>query len=329
MIISKTPLRISFVGGGTDLASFYKKNQYGAVISASIDKYIYVILKKNHDIFEERFRLNYSESELVNDVEEIKNSIIRECIKFTGVSDKLYIATIADIPASSGLGSSSAFCVGLLNSLYSYKGIKVSNEQLAEEAAHIEMNILNRPMGKQDHYSCAIGGINLFKFKDDESVEIKKLSLSNERVNEIFNCTLSFWTGVTRASETTLSEQDKNSRINEKNLKLMREQTSDLLHEFMNDNFSIKNFGEIINKNWNLKKQLSSNITNRKIDEIYNDCLKNGAYGGKISGAGNGGFLNIIAEDIYSKKISSNLQKFGLKKVKFLSDKKGSHLIYN
>jgi len=184
-------------------------------------------------------------------------------------------------------------------------------------------------MGKQDHYSCAIGGINLFKFKDDESVEIKKLSLSNERINEIFNCTLSFWTGVTRASETTLSEQDKNSRINEKNLKLMREQTSDLLHEFMNDNFSIKNFGEIINKNWNLKKQLSSNITNRKIDEIYNDCLKNGAYGGKISGAGNGGFLNIIAEDIYSKKISSNLQKFGLKKVKFLSDKKGSHLIYN
>lgn len=329
MIISKTPLRISFVGGGTDLASFYKKNQYGAVISASIDKYIYVILKKNHDIFEERFRLNYSESELVNDVEEIKNPIIRECIKFTDVSDKLYIATIADIPASSGLGSSSAFCVGLLNSLYSYKGTKVSNEQLAEEAAHIEMNILNRPMGKQDHYSCAIGGINLFKFKDDESVEIKKLSLSNERVNEIFNCTLSFWTGVTRASETTLSEQNKNSRINEKNLKLMREQTFDLLDEFMNDDFSIKNFGEIINKNWNLKKQLSSNITNRKIDEMYKNCLKHGAYGGKISGAGNGGFLNIIAEDSHSEKISSNLKKFGLKKVKFLSDNKGSHLIYN
>ena len=329
MIISKTPLRISFVGGGTDLASFYKKNLYGAVVSASIDKYIYVIVKKNHDIFEEKFRLNYSESELVNDVEEIRNPIIRECIKFTEISDKLYIATIADIPASSGLGSSSAFCVGLLNSLYNYKKIKVTNEQLAEEAAHIEMNILKRPMGKQDHYSCAVGGFNLFKFNDDETVKIENLSFSNERIDEIFKCFLSFWTGMTRSSETTLTEQEKNSEINEKNLILMRDQTLDLLNEFKNEKFNIKNFGEIIDKNWNLKKQLSSNITNNKIDELYSNCLKNGAYGGKISGAGNGGFLNIISENIYHKKIINDLQKFGLKQVQFLSEKKGTHLIYN
>ena len=157
MIISRTPLRISFAGGGTDIPSFYKKNSYGCVLSSAINKYIYVSVKKHSKLYSEKIRLNYSETETVNDVEKIKNPIIRTCLKFLEIDDNIYISTVADAPGSSGLGSSSTFCVGLLNALYAYKGQKVNSNRLAKEAAKIEMEILKRPIGKQDHYAAAFG----------------------------------------------------------------------------------------------------------------------------------------------------------------------------
>ena len=176
MIISKTPLRISFFGGGTDLPTFYKNSNYGAVVSSSINQYLYVTIKKQNKLFDE-YRLNYSITELVKDIDKVKNPIIRECIKFMNIDDYLYISTIADAPSETGLGSSSSFCVGLLNVLYKFKGISVSIEKLAEEASHIEINKLNLSLGKQDHYIAAYGGLNYIKFFDNEKVEIEKMDL--------------------------------------------------------------------------------------------------------------------------------------------------------
>ena len=180
MIISKTPLRISFAGGGTDLRSYYENNKFGAVLNTSINSYIYVTIKKQTSLFQEKYRLNYSETELVNDLEQINNPIIRECIRFLEINDQLYISTIADAPASTGLGSSSTFCVGLLNTLYKFKGEVVSPGRLAEEAAYIECDILKRPMGKQDHYAAGFGGLNYIRFNDDESTNVKSINLSKK-----------------------------------------------------------------------------------------------------------------------------------------------------
>ena len=198
MIISRTPLRISFAGGGTDIPSFYKKNSYGCVLSSAINKYIYVSVKKHSKLYSEKIRLNYSETETVNDVEKIKNPIIRTCLKFLEIDDNIYISTVADAPGSSGLGSSSTFCVGLLNALYAYKGQKVNSNRLAKEAAKIEMEILKRPIGKQDHYAAAFGSINFFKFNSDDSVSIKPVDETSRYTKMIFESLITFYTHQNR-----------------------------------------------------------------------------------------------------------------------------------
>lgn len=324
MIISKTPLRISFAGGGTDLPSFYKHNEYGAVISTSIDSYIYVTVKKHTPLFEERIRLNYSEAELVTDINEIKNPIIRECLKFLNIDDRLYISTIADAPGSSGLGSSSSFCVGLLNALYKYKGITVSSGRLAEEAAYIEIEVLKRPMGKQDHYAGAYGGLNYFRFNADGTVTVKPIIVSISVINDLFNSMISFWTGVVRPSESVLAEQDKNNIKNSENLLIMRQQAEELSNLLYSDNFSIERFGKTIHAGWQLKRQLASQVSNPGINRYYNIAMKNGAYGGKISGAGGGGFLNIFARVDNHLNITNSLQKAGLVPFKFNIDASGT-----
>jgi len=324
MIISKTPLRISFVGGGTDLPSFYKNNDYGAVLSTSIDSYIYVVIKKHTKLFQEKIRLNYSEVELVDDFNEIKNPIIRECLKFLNIDDYIYISTIADAPGSSGLGSSSSFCVGLLNALYKYKGINTSIAQLAEEAAYIEIEVLKRPMGKQDHYAAAYGGINYFKFEADGSVIIRPISLSRNKISMIFDNMLSFWTGLTRPSETVLSEQDKNNSENVDVLLKMRHQVDDLVKMLSVNTTNIKQFGALIHDGWKMKRQLASQISNNTLDHYYEIAIKNGACGGKISGAGGGGFLNIFADKKYHNKITHALVKEALIPFRFHSDSLGT-----
>ena len=210
MIISKTPLRISFFGGGTDLPSFYESTNYGSVLSVSIDSYIYVTIKKHSELFVEKYRLQYSETELGNNLSDIKNPIIRECLRHLNVTDNIYISTIADAPGASGLGSSSSFCVGLLQALYKYKGEDVSAGKLAKEAAYIEIDLLKRPMGKQDAYAAAFGGLNYFRFNNDQTVTIKPMVLPDENKKIIFDHMLSFWTGVARPSESILEEQNNN-----------------------------------------------------------------------------------------------------------------------
>lgn len=324
MIISKTPLRVSFVGGGTDLPSFYKNNDYGAVLSTSIDKYIYVTIREHGQMFDEKIRLNYSETELIDDIEDIKNPIIREALKFLNIDEKLYISTIADIPGSSGLGSSSAFCVGLLNALYYYKGEKVSRMRLAEEAAHIEINLLNRPMGKQDHYGAAIGGLNSIQFNADESINIRPVFLDHDQTSLFFDNLITFWTGVTRSADSVLKEQNDNKDKNQETLIKMRDQVNSLYDILTGDNFNLKSLGKEIHKNWEMKQSLASNITNPTINDAYNKAMELGAHGGKLSGAGNGGFISFFAEADKHQAIKNALERMGMKSIKFNLDPSGA-----
>ena len=324
MIISKTPLRISFAGGGTDLPSFYKHNSYGAVLSTSINSYIYVTVKKHTRLFSERFRLNYSETELLDDIESIENPIIRECLRFLGIDDRIYISTIADAPGSSGLGSSSSFCVGLLNALYKYKGETVSPGRLAEEAARIEIDILKRSMGKQDHYAAAFGGLNYIRFNSDESVTIRPVITKVQTIEKLFNSMISFWTGVVRPSESILKEQDEKNKENADVLIAMREQANELMNLLYDDNFSIEQFGGIIHQGWQMKRKLASNISNSTIDRFYKIARQSGGIGGKISGAGAGGFLNIFADRVNHEKIKDSLKKTGLIPYSFSWDSAGT-----
>jgi|TARA_B100001971_G_scaffold214974_1_gene255976 D-glycero-alpha-D-manno-heptose-7-phosphate kinase len=324
MIISKTPLRISFAGGGTDLPSFYRYNEYGAVLSTSINKYIYVIIKEHSLLFPERFRFNYSETEQVDNIDKIKNPIIRECLKFLNIDEKLYICTVADAPGSSGLGSSSTFCVGLLNALYFYKGEVVSRGRLAEEAAYIEIEVLGRPMGKQDHYAAAFGGLNFIKFHADEKASILPILGYKEIDSLLFQSLLTMWTGTERPSGSILSEQDKNSKKNCNVLLRMRAQ-AEQMYEMLNErDIIMENFGRLINKGWKLKRTLASNISNSSIDDAYETAMNLGAFGGKISGAGGGGFLNIIVPVDKSKVIADALIAKGMTPFKVAMDTSGT-----
>ena len=324
MIISKTPLRISFAGGGTDLRSFYQNNKFGAVLSTGIDSYIYVSIKKQSLLFDEKYRLNYSETELVDDLENIKNPIIRECLRFLNIDDQLYISTIADVPASTGLGSSSTFCVGLLNALYKYKKEIVSAGRLADEASHIECDILQRPMGKQDHYAAAYGGMNYIRFYDDETVTIRPLNINNINLKIFSNSILMFWTGITRQSETVLKEQEEKNHSNKNILIQMRDQALELSNLLMDPNLSIESVGRLLNTGWQLKKKLASKITNPSINNWYESALECGSYGGKISGAGGGGFMTLVADPVNHNQLSTALSKLNLIKYKFGLDSSGS-----
>ena len=327
MIISKTPLRVSFLGGGTDFEDFYKLHS-GAVISCAIKRYIYVSIKKQSELFNEKYRLNYSETELVSDLDKVKNPIIRECIRHVGIDDRLYISTIADIPASSGLGSSSSFCVGLLNALYEYVGKDTNRIQLAEEAAHIETKILKRPMGKQDHFPPAFGGINLYEFATDGSTYIKPLNLSSNEINLLEKNTFMFWTTIQRDSSSVLSEQQDNIPKRIKELTYLKNQAHDVFNKFSLDGFDLEHLAKQMNVNWEMKKNLATKINISKIDKIYQKLLGTLIVGGKISGAGGGGFLTLISKENKSKKLIEYFAKNGFNKFERLSiDFRGSQVI--
>ncbi len=325
MIISKTPLRISLAGGGTDFRSYYEPNGFGAVLSTSINSYLYVTVKKQTRLFAEKYRLNYSETERVLNIDEIKNSIIRQTLKFLNIDEQLYISTISDVPASTGLGSSSSFTVGLLNALYRFKGHRlVSAVRLAEEASYIEVDMLKRPMGKQDHYAAAFGGLNYIRFNSDETVVIKPIYMKFDNLNAFRHSILIFWTGIKRPSERILKEQNEKNHQNAKILNQMRDQAEYLSHLLTSETLSIKEVGKIMHQGWEFKKTLTDNISSHLIDQSYEKALQSGAYGGKISGAGGGGFLTLIAEPATHGKIAQSLKKYGLIQHQLDFDSEGS-----
>jgi D-glycero-alpha-D-manno-heptose-7-phosphate kinase len=294
MIITRTPLRISFAGGGTDLPDFYRSEE-GAVLSAAIDKFVYVTLKRHGSLFDEALRLNYFETELVQRVDEVRNDIARECLRMLHVDPPLYISTIGDVPASSGLGSSSSFAVGLLNALHAYRGERVPAGVLAEEAARIEIDVLGRPIGKQDHYAAAYGGMHLYRFRRDGSVTVETQQFSEGAPEMLFEHLMMFWTGIRRDAGSVLAEQKRNTVDRVANLRAMRDSVSSL-RELLQGQWDSQSLGAALNAGWTEKRQMASTISNGRIDEWYERGLAAGAAGGKLCGAGGGGFLLFAVE---------------------------------
>jgi D-glycero-alpha-D-manno-heptose-7-phosphate kinase len=293
VILTQTPLRISFAGGGTDLPEFYTR-EYGAVFSTAINKYVYVTVKRHSELFREPIRINYSKTEMVGSVEEIENDIARECLRFMEIEPPIYISTVADIPACTGLGGSSAFAVGLLHALHALKGKRVSCGQLADEASYIEVDVLKRPIGKQDQYAAAFGGLNLFRFSHDGRVTVEPQRVSTTKLEEIFQHVMIFWTGLVRDAGTVLTEQRKNTESRFDFLLCMRGHARRLQELTSNGSIDFTRFGRLLDESWRLKRQLASSITTAQIDRWYQASIDAGADGGKICGAGGGGFLLLI-----------------------------------
>jgi len=322
MIISKTPLRISLVGGGTDLKDFYQNN-LGHVISTTIDKYIYVIIKER---FDDLIVLHYTENEIVDEVNKIKHELIREALVKVGITKGIEIITLADIPSKgTGLGSSSTLTVGLLNALYTYKGIQPTEEKLARDACEIEIATLNKPIGKQDQYIAAYGGLKKFIFLKDESVDIKCFDLSaNERRILGSNLTLHY-TNIIRDANSILIKQKKNIEI--KNRELLH--ISNLVNN-VESAIEKRNFNEIgimLKESWQAKKLLADNISNNVIDEMVDKAMNNGATGCKIAGAGGGGFLLSYVPRDKQDNYRNAMAEF--KELPFMIDPFGSRIIFN
>jgi D-glycero-alpha-D-manno-heptose-7-phosphate kinase len=294
LIVTRTPLRVSFAGGGTDLAEYYERD-YGAVLSTAIANYIYVTVKPHSPLFNEPVRVNYSRSEEVDRIDEIENDIARECLKFMEIEPPIYISTVGDHPASTGLGSSSAFAVGLLNALHALRGERVTPGQLAEEASHIEIDVLGQPIGKQDQYAAAFGGVNYFRFNPGGRVTVEPLRPSHGSLQKLFDHMLMFWTGHQRPSGEVLNEQKQNTPSKLEVLTRMRDHAYEL-HELMSNGKPAEpaRVGDILHDGWQLKRELASKISNENIDAWYERALDAGAVGGKLCGAGGGGCILFV-----------------------------------
>jgi D-glycero-alpha-D-manno-heptose-7-phosphate kinase len=320
-----TPLRISFAGGGTDLPAYYESHE-GAVISAAIDKYIYVTVKRHSPLFQEVYRLNYSKTEHTKSLEDIENDIARECLRLIPVDPPLYIATAADLPASSGLGSSSSFAVGLLHALHLLRGERVSPAQLAEEACEVEIKILGNPIGKQDQYAAAFGGLNHFCFKKIGRVEIDHLVLQNNLINQVFQNSLLIWTGVQRSASTILHKQNRRIEKQVQEYGHLVNATHELKKLILNppSNF-LELFGALLDKTWEIKKQLEGSISSTEIDATHLQLKAMGSHGGKLSGAGGGGFLYEIIDERGHQKVLTSLG--GERVIKIAYEPFGSRLL--
>jgi D-glycero-alpha-D-manno-heptose-7-phosphate kinase len=292
LVMTRTPQRISFAGGGTDLFDYYGAD-YGAVLSTTIDKYVYVTVKRHGAVFAEKYRLNYHESEIVGSLGEIRNEIARECLRLVPVDPPLYISVVGDLPAASGLGGSSSFAVGLINALHAMRGERISPAQIAEEAVHVEVKLLKRPIGKQDHVAAAFGGLNYFRFNADGSLNVVPYTGSAEDMDRLFGHFQLFWTGIDRDSTTVLAEQKRNTASRMDELTELREQAN-ALSILMRRKLDIEAFGRMLDEGWRIKRSLASTISNSRIDQWYDAACAAGAFGGKLCGAGGGGFLLFV-----------------------------------
>jgi len=322
MIISQTPLRISLAGGGTDLLNYYKENT-GFVLSTAIDKYLYVIVKER---FDDLIYVDYSKKEIVNNANDIQHDLVREAAKITGVKNGFEVMMVADIPSEgSGLGSSSSLTVGLLNAFYQYRGILVTSKQLAEEACKIEIDILKRPIGKQDQYIAAFGGLKSFSFNGDETVEVTDLELDSDTKRRLGSNLLLFFTNTTRTAGSILEEQSRNIKNKLEFHQKIKQLAFDSVEALKKG--SINKIGENLKVNWQLKKELSSNVTNPEIEKMHEAAMKGGALGAKISGAGGGGFLMVYCERNNQDKLREYMK--GYRELPFLLEGFGSKIIFN
>lgn len=322
MIITQTPLRISFAGGGTDFHGYYQKDG-GAVISSAIDKYIYVVIKER---FDSKIRVGYTRTEMVDEVSQIEHELVRECMLLTGITGGVEIATMADIPsAGSGLGSSSTVTVGLLHAMYAYQGRLATAEMLAQQACQIEIDVLGKPIGKQDQYIAAYGGLRRFEFRADGSVDALAVELPKEKRRRFGECLMLFYTGITRKADTILSEQKANIEDKRVFLDRMKGQVTEVEAALTDGNMN--KVGRLMQAGWDWKKQMAGRISSPEIDALYESALDAGATGGKVAGAGGGGFLLLYCPPDRQSAVRDVL--CDMKELPFSLERDGTKVIFN
>lgn len=322
MIIIQTPLRISLFGGGTDFQDYYSVSG-GCALSTAINKYIYIIIK---DRFDDQIRVGYTRTELVDNVADLQHELIREALNMTGLTKGVEIATMGDIPSQgSGLGSSGTVTVGSLHAMYTYRGELVTAEKLAREASQIEIDILGKPIGLQDQYIVAHGGFRFFEFQPCGEVVSHKVKAGNELISELNNNLMLIYTGLTRRSASVLTEQKNN--INDKKAVLDAIKKIAYVARKEIEQGNLDSIGSLLHESWQLKKQMAGNISNNAIDEMYEAAIRAGALGGKVSGAGGGGFLLLYCP--YEKQAGVRKILNGYKELPFQFEQDGSKVILN
>jgi D-glycero-alpha-D-manno-heptose-7-phosphate kinase len=320
MIITKTPFRISFAGGGTDIPSFYERHP-GAVVSTAIDKYVYITVNKK---FDDDIRLAYSKTELVENIDSLEHQRVKEAMKLTGVTKGIEITTMADVPSKgTGLGSSSSFTVGLLKALHAYKGNLVSSPKLADQACDIEINRMKEPIGKQDQYIAALGGFQFIEFLSNGDVLADPILIDGNAKKRLEQSLMMFYTGKTRSTAEVLSDQGKRADVNFDNLLRMKGLAIELRNCLLKK--QVEKVGEIMNEGWKLKRTLSSKISNSDIDKWYKDAMDAGAIGGKVAGSGGGGFMFFYCPKENQDRVRKALP---LKEIRLGFEPQGSKIIY-
>ncbi|MBI3544491.1 MAG: GHMP kinase [Deltaproteobacteria bacterium] len=324
MIIVRSPLRISFAGGGTDIRDYYK-NDFGAVCSMAINKYVYVTINDLATYFPHRFRIAYSQTELTQDAASIKHPIVREAMSSMKLRGGIDVNVMADIPAGTGMGSSSAFTVSLLHALSAFRNELVSKDELAREASRVEIDVLKEPIGKQDQYAAAFGGINLFRFLKNEQVSVEPLPMSQAARKKLSNNLLMFYLGGNRAASAILKTQTENVETNRAHLDKMRAQALRAA-EILAGKHPLDELGALLNEGWELKKNLASGITTSDIDQVISKGLDAGALGGKLLGAGGTGFLLFYCPKDRKPAVRRALENYA--EAHFQVDDMGSTLLY-
>ena len=321
MIVSQTPLRISFAGGGTDFARYYREHE-GAVVNAAIDKYVYVTVVPR---FDELIIVNYTRKETVERVADLQHELVREALLRTGVQSGVEITTLADVPSEgSGLGSSSTVTVGLLHALYAYKGTLVTAERLAKEACEIEIDICGKPIGKQDQYIAAYGGVCQFRFRKNDDVDVRQFRRCPELFHGLSRHILMFYTGQTRKAQSILSVQNERTEANLDQLhclKALALRSAEAL-----ERLRIWEIGRLLSEGWQVKRRLAEGISNPEIEEMYDLALSAGASGGKICGAGGGGFLLLFCDPAHHKAVRQALAHY--RELPIALDPDGSKIIF-
>jgi D-glycero-alpha-D-manno-heptose-7-phosphate kinase len=321
MIVSKTPLRMSFVGGGTDLAAFYRE-EMGAVVSTSIDKYMYIAVNRK---FDQRLRISYSRTEEVETPQQVEHPLVRHALHVAGIDGGIEISSMADIPSrGTGLGSSSAYTVGLLNALFAYRNQYASKETLARLACDIEISRCGDPVGKQDQYAAAYGGLNLIRFHPDDTVSVDPVICKPSLLETLEASTLVFYTGRSRSASSILTEHVANISSRRPLLRRMVELALGLKQEL--ESGRLECVGPILDENWHLKRQVSDAVSDARIDEWYTAAMAAGASGGKLLGAGHGGFLMFVAPPEQHERIRRTLSD--LQPVTFRFDRTGTQVVF-
>jgi D-glycero-alpha-D-manno-heptose-7-phosphate kinase len=324
MIISRTPYRISFFGGGTDFPAWFRKHG-GAVLATTIDKYCYLTCRYLPPFFEHRIRLVYSRIESCHSLDEIAHPSVREVLRYLKIGRGVEIHHDGDLPARSGMGTSSSFTVGLLHALYALKGFMPSKHQLAEESIHIEQEVLKETVGSQDQVSAAYGGFNHISFLPNGTFSVRPITLTQERLKELNSHLMLFYTGIKRTSADIAESYVNDMEARRRQLRIMK----DLIEEsisILNNGDDLRGFGELLHEAWQAKRSLSAAVSNSLVDEIYASAVSAGAVGGKLTGAGGGGFMLLFAPPSRQKEIRERLNT--LIHVPFKIEFSGSQIIF-